>query len=75
MEMWPESDFWVARFVKKAASTADSGEAFEKRKSGLGSLLEICLFQYRTSEAFTENGFSLGINEFFLICAFVCANE
>ena len=42
--------------MRTAESTALSGEAFERRKDGLGSLFDICLFQYRIREAFAVKG-------------------
>lgn len=38
-EMWEGSDFWAASFVKKAVSTAERGEALDRRKAGCGMLL------------------------------------
>ncbi|KAK1398371.1 hypothetical protein POM88_008234 [Heracleum sosnowskyi] len=60
--MWAGSDFWAASLVKNAVSTAERGEALDRRKAGCGMLLEMCLFQYRINEAFAGNGFSLASN-------------
>lgn len=61
--------------MKKAESTAERGEALERRKEGFGRLLDICLFQYRINEAFAVNGFSLVILEEYLFVVIVTANE
>ena len=62
---WEESTFRAARLEKNAASTAERGEALERKKSGgFGRWVEIMrLFQCLISEAFGVNGFSLVANE------------